>query len=467
MAPLSLALSHKGRGNRSHIERVVRYGLAITQLCILAIACARAADPPTAAPVVATTPVEPPVAPEPDLTQPVSSAARTRLERVRDSVVQIRGFYGDSQSDAFHGSGFAASSNGLIVTNYHVISDAVLYPKEYRLEYLASDGSSGKLRVHAIDLEHDLAVVAATDYTPSPLRLRTQIPNKGDRAYSIGFPLNLGLTITEGVANGLVENTLVQRIHYSGAMNPGMSGGPALDNSGAVYGVNVSVLTAGQSISFVVPAKHIEPLLARAREPLDMASARDQVADQLLAHQRAMFAAIPPKLAVQPSAGFILPAKIGPTFDCNSGGNADPNKPVRVETMSCAAKVGVYVQRGLDTGDIHFLHRILESERLQAFQFSDLLNRSAAGFAWAGSEQHVAPFACTNDIVALKGFDARVSVCLRQYRMFGELYDIGVSVVSVNHSRRAVVSNLRMRGVSFDSGMELLRRYLGAMQWKP
>ena len=261
----------------------------LTASLVLGTMRAHAADPAAAAPAVAapstTISLTPPSVPsaqppaagdevpaEPDLSaQPVSNAARVRLDRARDSVVQIRGFFGDGNSDAFHGSGFAASGangvgDGLIVTNYHVVSEVVLYPKQYRLEYVASDGRTGALRVHAIDIEHDLAVVKADDFKPPPLKVRAQIPNKGERAYSIGFPLDLGLTITEGVANGLVENTLEQRIHYSGAMNGGMSGGPALDNNGAVYGVNVSVFTGKQSVSFVVPAKHIAPLLARAAQ---------------------------------------------------------------------------------------------------------------------------------------------------------------------------------------------------------
>jgi serine protease Do len=460
------SLSH-GRGNWS----AQWLGL----VCLL-ISCAHAADPPTPRPApqpaaidAATIPTETPLLDIDDelATQPVSSAARIRLDRARDSVVQIRGFFGDSQSDAFHGSGFAANANGFIVTNYHVVSEAVLYPKQYRLEYLSPDGRTGKLSILAIDVEHDLAIVKADDFTPPPLRLRTQIPNKGERAYSIGFPLALGLTITEGVANGLVDNTLDQRIHYSGAMNGGMSGGPALDSSGAVYGVNVSVFTGKQSISFVVPAKHIAPLLARALEPLDTGSAREQVGAQLLAHQAALFATIANQLTSQITAGYSVPTTIAPSIECNSDGNTDPNKPLRIETISCSAHVSVFVQRGLDVGDIRFQHRIVESERLHPLQFATKINGIAEANQWFGLDKHVAPFVCDADIVALNGFDARVSTCVRQYRMFAGLYDIGVTIVSVNQPQSAVISNLSLRGVGFESGMAFVRRYLGAMQWNP
>ena len=156
--------------------------------------------------------------------------------------------FGDSASNAFHGSGFAVDDGRRIVTNYHVVAPAVLYPRQYRLEYLASDGRTGALEVLAIDVRNDLAVVAAEGLELPPLRLRVEIPAQGERAWSIGYPLNLGLTITEGVANGLVESSTEQRIHYTGAINGGMSGGPALDRRGRVYGVNVSVVTGQQLV---------------------------------------------------------------------------------------------------------------------------------------------------------------------------------------------------------------------------
>jgi hypothetical protein len=70
-------------------------------------------------------------------------------------------------------------------------------------------------------------------------------------------------------------------------------------------------------------------------------------------------------------------------------------------------------------------------------------------------------------VVALNGFDAKVSTCVRQYRMFAGLYDIAVTVISLNQPLRAVVSNLELQGVGFESGMAFVKRYLGAMQWNP
>lgn len=403
--------------------------------------------------------------------QQLSSAAQVRLDRARDSVLQIRGFYGNAASSAFHGSGFAADADGLIVTNYHVISEAVLYPRQYRLEYITADGRTGRLQVYAIDVMNDLAIVKAVDLQLPPLRLRTQIPRQGERAYSIGFPLNLGLTITEGVANGLLANSFEQRIHYTGAINGGMSGGPALDANGAVYGVNVSVVTGRQLVGFVIPARHIQPLLARAREPLNSANsprqAREQVAAQVLAHQTRIFAAMHDPLGTQTVLGYTLPTQISPSAECSTVGNAGSNPQVSVESINCAIRARLLVQPGLEVGNIIFQHRLLRAPGLHPLQFTQQVNREATAYPRSGSEKFVAPFACDSALVSLDGFDARVSTCARQYRLFSNLYDIAVSVVSINATQQAVISQLDLRGVAYEPGMYFVRQYLGAMRWTP
>ena len=69
-------------------------------------------------------------------------------------------------------------------------------------------------------------------------------------------------------------------------------------------------------------------------------------------------------------------------------------------------------------------------------------------------------------LVSLDGFDARISTCVRQYRLFADLYDFDVTVISIDDETQALVSRLSLQGVGFDSGERILKRYLGALQWK-
>ena len=416
-------------------------------------------------------PEDVPVA-EPDLTDlPVSDAARIRLERARESVVQIRSFFDNAPTSATHGSGFAAGAPGFIVTNYHVVNDAVLFPRQYRLEYVTNDQRKGRLQVVAVDVRNDLALLKAADLDLPPLRLRAAIPDQGERAYSIGFPLNLGLTITEGVANGVVANSLEQRIHYTGAINSGMSGGPALDARGAVYGVNVSLITDRQLVGFVVPAKHIEPLLAAARDPFDESltarQARDLVTQQVLAQQAGLSAAAKSRPGTQTVRGYTLPTTLVPTLECATSEAADSASRLRIENIQCGGRTRLRIQTGLEVGDVRLQHRILHSDTLHPLQFAQQLNRLATAQPPRGAARDVGEFACRNSLVALDGFDARLTTCVRQYRLFEGLYDFELMAVSVSHANHAIVSSLSLRGTGFEPGQDLLRRYLETLQWTP
>ena len=403
--------------------------------------------------------------------QELSGDAKVRLDAARDSVVQIRGFFDKSASSAFHGSGFAVDDGRRIVTNYHVVAQAVLYPRQYRLEYLASDGRTGPLQVLAIDVPNDLAVVAAGNLELPPLRLRTGIPAQGERSWSIGFPLNLGLAITEGVANGLVESSIAQRIHYTGAINGGMSGGPALDTRGRVYGVNVSVVTGRQLVGFVVPARHIPALLARAKEPLGLTLSaqqlRSRVTAQVLAHEAEVLEAPPDATRTQEVRGYTLPTRISRHVVCSTVDERSPHVRVRVETVSCWIPAGITAQAGVSVAGLSMQHRILQSMGLHPLQFARQVNRIAEGQRRTGAPGHVAPFACSDALVSLDGFDARISTCVRQYRLFAGLYDFDVTVVGIDDKPAALVSRLALQGVGFEAGRRIMERYLGALQWTP
>jgi serine protease Do len=403
--------------------------------------------------------------------QELSDDAKVRLDAAREAVVQIRGFFHGSDSSAFHGSGFAVDDGRRIVTNYHVVAQAVLYPKQYQLEFLASDGRQGSLHVLAIDVRNDLAVVAADDLELPPLKLRTEIPAQGERAWSIGFPLNLGLTITEGVANGLVESSFDQRIHYTGAINGGMSGGPALDRRGRVYGVNVSLITGRQLVGFVVPAKHIPSLLARAKEPLAKSLSalqlRQLVTAQVLAYEAAILEAPPEAAGKQEVRGYVLPTQISRHIECGTVDERSPHGRMRVETVNCRIPARLEVQSGAHVAGLLMQHRILRSVGLHPLQFERQVNDLAARARRSGASAHVAPFACHDGLVSLDGFDARISSCVRQYRLFAGLYDFDVTVVGIDDEEQALVSRLALQGVAFESGERIVERYLGTLQWKP
>lgn len=396
-----------------------------------------------------------------------SPSARDVLSRVSPAIVQIQGFVSANTAHAFHGTAFAVAAGGRFMTNYHVVAPHVRNPSKYRLEYRAPDGSGGAIRVLAIDVRNDLAIVEAAGYAPPPLKLDTVIPAKGERAYAIGFPLAVGLTITEGVANGLVDNTFGSRIHYSGALNSGMSGGPALDSSGNVIGINVSAYRFQQLVSFLVPAQHGQALLDRVAAGTATPDFKKDTLGQLRDHAASLLESVSGAIVTQAVAGYTLPARLAPYFNCNA--TADTQSEIWLNTVriSCSARAGVYVQSSLTTGDIDFHHVVLSTDKLDAWRFANRLAAQTSTSGRGGTTAQHGPFACDRSTVRLKGFDADMTICARGYRSFEGLYDVTLRIASLNARQRGFVSQLHMTGMEYQSALAFVRRYVSAMEWQP
>jgi S1-C subfamily serine protease len=445
-----ISMLARARGGRLHVLRAASRALAFASLAL--IASATWAQAPASN------------QPNPAVTPATSERAGDILARVRPAVIQIKGFFGSNTAHAFHGTGFAVAPRGIFMTNYHVVAQRVLYPDKYRLEYRAAEGKTGAVNVLAIDVRHDLAVVQAAGLDPAPLKLEAIVPSKGDRAYSIGFPLDVGLTITEGVSNGKVEDSFDPRIHYSGAINGGMSGGPALNGTGAVIGVNVSAYLFKQLVSFLVPAEHAQALLSRALKAKPApGSLRKDLVEQLHSHSDDLLGALEGAMSTQSMAGYTLPARLAPFINCSGAGEPVTDQPVDAVVISCSANAGLFVQPGLYAGNLRYTHYVLTTEKLDAWRFAQRLTAgTSASGAW-GSRQHVGPFACEDQVLRLKGFDAAVLVCVRSYRALQGLYDFTVRVSSLNGAKRGFASHLDMYGLEFNAGMAFIRRYVEAM----
>jgi putative serine protease PepD len=151
------------------------------------------------------------------------------------------------------GTGIVLSTSGLIVTNDHVVERAGTIT-------VSLDGSSGQTRqasVIATDPSHDLALlkISPSGLTLHPLSLANSSATQvGDPAYAIGNPFGLNWTLTTGVVSAVNrqikapdEATISHVIQTDAALNPGNSGGPLINASGAVIGVNSQIASASTS----------------------------------------------------------------------------------------------------------------------------------------------------------------------------------------------------------------------------
>jgi S1-C subfamily serine protease len=229
---------------------------------------------------------------------PVSLSARKVYEQARSQLVQIRTVLKGRASQTSVGSGFLVSAQGHIITNFHVVSEAALKPDRHDLVYVTADGREAPLVILQLDVLHDLALLRAGDAGASgagkafdalPFRPANEPLSQGERIYSLGNPLDVGFTITQGTYNGLVRRSFYPQIFFGGALSAGMSGGPALDEEGHVVGVNVARRVDGEQVSFLVPAEFATALLARGKDAAPIIGpAYGIVGEQLLKHQAAL-----------------------------------------------------------------------------------------------------------------------------------------------------------------------------------
>jgi serine protease Do len=153
------------------------------------------------------------------------------------------------------GSGFLISADGLVLTNAHVVDGA----KEVTVKL--SDHREFKAKVLGSDRSSDIAVLKIDAHDLPTVRLgNSDQLHVGDYVLAIGEPFGLEETATAGIvsakARSLPGDGYVPFIQTDAAVNPGNSGGPLFDDTGAVVGINAQIYTTSggyEGVSFAVP----------------------------------------------------------------------------------------------------------------------------------------------------------------------------------------------------------------------
>ncbi|MEO7114506.1 MAG: Do family serine endopeptidase [Caldimonas sp.] len=167
------------------------------------------------------------------------------------------GRHGQSPSTPFKGlgSGFIISSDGLILTNAHVVREA----KDVTVKL--SDRREFPAKVLGIDTATDIAVLKIDAKNLPVVRLGDpKTLEVGDPVLAIGAPYGLEQTATSGIVSAkgrsLPGDAVVPFIQTDAAVNPGNSGGPLFDGTGSVVGINSQIYSRSggfQGVSFAIP----------------------------------------------------------------------------------------------------------------------------------------------------------------------------------------------------------------------
>jgi serine protease Do len=407
----------------------------------------------------------------------VPSAAEGIYASAPPRLLQIRTLVADAGRQTSIGSGFLVSADGLAITNYHVVSQVALEPKTYRLEYAAADGSHGEVNLLGVDLPNDLAIVRldkhdAPFFAFDKAAMDGSIP-KGERLYSMGNPLDLGFTIIEGTYNGLAAHSYNDRIHFTGALNPGMSGGPTVTADGLVVGINVATRRGGQLISFLVPARFAADLLQRVREHEVGQDLHAEIARQLAAWRSGLYKSFGEDGFRAAAMGpYQAPETVSPWFDCwaQTNAGATPKPRASINTTTCSSDTSLFVAADLNTGTIQVNHSYVKSIDLNQFQFATLLTQLSQPRLVGGGpfRKWYTPERCNEDFVstalAPDHPPLRVIWCAQAYREFEGLYDVALIAVTQDHGSEALVSRMSLQAVGYDDAIALGKRFLEAVK---
>ena len=201
------------------------------------------------------------------------------VDRVLPAVVNVVSDFGGGQGE---GTGFVVRSDGIVVTNYHVVEGAS------HVSVFSSDADPVRYDARVIggDAQADLAIldIDASDLPTVSLGESSSL-RLGQRVVAIGYALGLegGPSVTTGIVSSLTRQITVpdqncgtlcangQRVYTDvvqtdAAINPGNSGGPLVDMAGQVVGINTAGANTAENIGFAIQIDAAKPTIFQAAE---------------------------------------------------------------------------------------------------------------------------------------------------------------------------------------------------------
>jgi serine protease Do len=336
------------------------------------------------------------------------------IDLYRSVVIQIATPYST-------GTGFYLKAYDLIVTNEHVVRD--------NAEVVVDGDAFTKQMVPVIyiDPKYDLAFLQAPKDADAP-QVELGADKKlreGDQVIAMGHPLGLKYAATGGIISSTRhEQNDIMYLQHDAALSPGNSGGPLVDQSGEIIGVNTFIMRDGNSVGFSLPVKYLHATLEEFKEKMT-----DKIATRCASCSNIIFEgevkqgycphcgakvqlptdveAFEPLGVAKTIEGII--EKIGYTVELTRVG---PNK-WEIQKGSAKIYISYYEKTGLITGDAYLC--LLPRENIKPlYEYLLRQNYQTEGLTFSIREQDI--------ILSLLIFDRYLNV-ETGFKLFGHLFD--------------------------------------------
>jgi hypothetical protein len=148
------------------------------------------------------------------------------------------------------------------------------------------------------------------------------------------------------------------------------------------------------------------------------------------------------------------------------------DQPARLydrDTRVCYSNSNVFVDERVYTGALNFRHQRFEARDIGTVRFAALIESVYAAeplsFGILSNRKALTEFRCHDDFVRRPAGTLRVALCVRAYKSFAGLYDFHLRAVTVNSSSSALLSDLTIEGVGFETGRRFAQQYVEAISW--
>jgi len=400
-----------------------------------------------------------------------ATPGESRYAGIEPSLFTVEVHSGNPGAKSTLGSGYLVSTGGHVVTNYHVVGSYIEAPDRYSIRVRNGSGPH-PARLRSFDLVNDLAVLEVSGIQAQPLVLSGGLPPLGADIFAFGNPQGLGLSLVNGVFNGLAEKGFIDRMLLSMPLNAGMSGGPILNEAREVVGTNVAIMRGSDALSFGVPVTKLRALLARPAVEVTEKALLEETRRQLRELEQATTAKLldafeRSKKEEKVVIGGARSRRPPDLFQCWDHSQVHANEGVTESRHTCNLQFTPAIEQ---IGTVAWMHVGLQhlASKDSSYGFYAALGQRAK--LWsdveavsATDEVRRSPV-CVGARFRASGSVWKANTCVTGYVKHPGFADYELIAVSVSEPRSALLVQLQMSGFRQSSFEALARTVLEGIQ---